>query len=83
MAHLISTTQAIKLTAIPRSSFRLARKEGHFRGYFSPDRRLHFKYDEVLADAKNFWTGGKPNHEPEIFLSLVNITGGQPDMKPH
>ena len=65
----ITTKEAIELAGMPRATFRNRRKEGHFKSHKTPGMyALRFKYDEVLADAANFWAGGKPNHEPDTFL---------------
>ncbi len=65
----ISAREACELSGLPRSSFRNRRKEGHFKSYKPHDEyALRFIYDEVLADAANYWAGGEPNHEPDTFL---------------
>ncbi len=67
--HWITTQEAYEHAGITRSSFRNRRKEGHFKSYKPHDEyALRFIYDEVLADAANYWAGGKPRHEPDSFL---------------
>ena len=67
--HWITTQEAYEHAGITRSSFRNRRQEGHFKSYKPHDEyALRFIYDEVLADAANYWAGGAPRHAPDTFL---------------
>ena len=66
---LLTLKAAYRLSDIPKSSFDLRRKEGHFRTYqLGKGRSLRLKYQEFIDDCLNLASGGKPNHEPDKFL---------------
>ena len=65
----ITLREAWEMTGIPKSSFDKRRREGHFKVYLQPGcHTVRLRYDEVLDDAPNLYSGGKPRHEPSKFL---------------